>query len=245
MHICSIVPVPPFIFCCFKMTWSFARAVWQRELNDVPLINFTVGLSLRQGKYVFSLTSLVSDDSDKGQAEISSGETNTVCVNNHHSHKQEMCQRWSYSGRSAVCLSVAFRHILYCLKHYKLKLFRSNETYSEKITCRLIDERGVNVDLKHFTVWSLWLSRNSCCSAPVKTHIIIRHYSYIILCLFHSTRPCGMLLRNCFYPEISGFVRACVCFCIENNNSAVLNHHVSWNNVIVSLFICKGISFIA
>lgn len=35
---------------------------------------------------------LVSDDSDKGQAEISSGVTNTVCVNNHHGHKQQMCQ---------------------------------------------------------------------------------------------------------------------------------------------------------
>lgn len=141
LHICSIVPVPAFIFCCFKMTQSFARAVWQADQNDVPLINFTMHsswlISPRQRKYVFSLTSLVSNDSDKGQAEISSDETNTDCVNNHHSHKQEMCRWWSYSGSSAVCLSV-----LYCLKpSSKLKNIQTKPIYSCSKNHMSVDRR--------------------------------------------------------------------------------------------------------
>lgn len=95
--------------CWFTMIWCFAYAIWQPNL---PLINFTIRLSwfhiTDTEKMCIQTNILVSDDSDKGQAEISSGETNTVCVNNHHSHKQQMCQRWwSYSDGSAVCLSIA------------------------------------------------------------------------------------------------------------------------------------------
>ncbi len=95
--------------CCWFTIWCFAYAVWQPNL---PLINFPISLSwfhiTDTEKVCIQTNILVSDDRDKGQAEISSGETNTVYVNNHHSHKQQMCQRWwSYSAGSAVCLSVA------------------------------------------------------------------------------------------------------------------------------------------
>jgi len=52
---------------------------------------------------------LISDDSDKGQAEISSGVTNTDCVNNHHGHKQQMCQWMMIIFWRVSCLS--------CLTH--------------------------------------------------------------------------------------------------------------------------------
>ncbi len=34
----------------------------------------------------------------------------------------------------------------------------------------------------------------------MKIHIIITHDCYITVCLFHSTRQCDMLPRNCSYP---------------------------------------------
>lgn len=64
------------------------------------------------------------------------------------------------------------------------------------------------------TDWSLWLCSSSCCAPPVKTHITITHYSYITLCLFHSTRQCDMLPRNCSYPEDSSFCASLVFHCV-------------------------------
>ncbi len=57
--------------CWFTVIWCFAYAVWQPNL---PLINFTIRLSwfhiTDTEKVCIQTNILVSDDSDKGQAEL-------------------------------------------------------------------------------------------------------------------------------------------------------------------------------